>query len=258
MMKAYPKMLDYSLEDNMLPIAQYFAEDLGFSIMELRSIMVKCPRIVTYSIEKVKQVVIFLTDDLGMNARQVKRVLFQQPQIFGLNIESNLVPKTEFLRTQFGLDAAALRKVVSGMPTLLGLSVSDNLLPKIEYLRLHAADGDELRDVVVTQPSLLGYSLKNRIAPRLLAMGKIDEPFRKIAGTVTLTENNFQPGYRTGTRSGKREGDGAWIDFWMPGEIALGFFKTFLFTTCHGQKFTGSPLTPTTPKLGGKREEHGA
>jgi len=164
------------------------------------------PRIVTYSIEKVKQVVIFLANDLGMNARQVKRVLFQQPQIFGLNIESNLVPKTEFLRTQFGLDAAALRKVVSGMPTLLGLSVADNLLPKIEYLRLHAADGDELRDVVVTQPTLLGYSLKNRIAPRLLAMGKIDEPFRKIAGTVTLTENNFQTwiSYRDAKRKERR------------------------------------------------------
>jgi len=192
MMKAFPKILDYSLQDNMLPVAQFFVSDLGYSTMEFRSIMLKCPRIVTYSMDKVHQVVSYLRDDLGMNPRQLKRIFFQQPQIFGLNLSSNLLPKIHFLRTEFDLNPPQLRKVIAGMPTLLGLSVEDNLVPKIEYLRMYARDEEELREVVIIQPTLLGYSLKNRIAPRLLAMGAIDEPFRKIAGTVTLTELKFQ------------------------------------------------------------------
>jgi len=76
-MKAYPNILDYNLEEHLLPIMKYFILELDFSPSEFRGILLKFPRLMTYSLFKIKHVVGYLRFTLGMNAKQVKRVLFQ-------------------------------------------------------------------------------------------------------------------------------------------------------------------------------------
>jgi len=196
LLKSYPFIMDYNLENHMLPIARFFLSELEFSPIEFRSILLKFPRLMTHSMFKIKHTVGYFRYQLGMNAAQVKRVLFQAPQVVSLNTEHNLVDKVEFLQHGLGLDRGdELRKVISGMPTLLLCSIDNNLRPKIEYLREVLGgeeDEAELRRVVLTLPTLLGYSLEKRIQPRMERIMEIGLDPKKITIGITMKETKFE------------------------------------------------------------------
>jgi hypothetical protein len=170
----YPQLVDYNLENHILPITAYLMQELEFSPIEVRQILLSFPRLVSHSLRKIKHVVGYLRFELGLEPAQVKRVLYQAPQAIGLNTETNLKQKVSFLRDSLQLTNNELRSVIAGMPTLLICSIESNLKPKIEYLSQVFGNAKDLREAIVTMPALLGYSLEKRIKPRmerLLAIG---------------------------------------------------------------------------------------
>jgi len=181
------------LEQHMLPIARFFLGELEFSPFELRKIVLKFPRLMTHSLFKIKHTVGYLRYQLGMNAEQVKRVLFQAPQVISLSTDDTLVSKVSFLRDAFGLEEGSdLRKVIVGMPTLLLCSVEKNLSPKADFLLQHFnGDQMEIRQAVLTLPTLLGYSLDKRIRPRMARLLDIGAEPIKITVGITMTDENF-------------------------------------------------------------------
>jgi mTERF domain-containing protein len=194
LLKSYPLIMDYSLENHMLPIAKYFLTELEFSPMEMRRILLKFPRLMTHSLFKIKHVVGYLRYQLGMDANEVKRILFQAPQVVSLSTDDTLVSKVVFLRDSFGLkNEKDLRKVIAGMPTLLLCSVENNLRPKVEYL-LPQFGGDELelKQAIITLPTLLGYSLEKRIKPRMARISDIGLEPIKITVGITMKDVNFE------------------------------------------------------------------
>ena len=213
---SFPNIMNYNLDNHLLPITRYFLTELEYSPMELRSIVLKFPKVYSHSLFKIKHVVGYLRFQLGMDATQVKRILFQAPQVISLNTDYTLVSKVEFLNRAFGLrqeryiggsnegsgtgtgsailsdGLGDIRKVIAGMPTLLLCSVEKNLRPKADYL-LEEFGGDELelRQAVLTLPTLLGYSLEKRIKPRMNQIVDAGIEPIKITVGITVTENNF-------------------------------------------------------------------
>jgi mTERF domain-containing protein len=195
LLKAYPEFLGYNLDRHILPISRYFLQDLDYSTPEFTKILLTYPRLVTNSLTKIKHVVGYLRFEQDLSASQVRRVLYQAPQILGLNTDVSLRGKVRFLRESLHLETDDdWKRVVSGMPNLLLLSIDKNLQPKISYL-LGAFDGntDVLRAAVVRLPTLLGYSLDKRIIPRMEAIQKagIDEPGCITVG-IPMKEERFQ------------------------------------------------------------------
>lgn len=164
---SYPTLLDYNLERHILPISTYFLTDLEFSPKEFSAILLKFPRLWTHSLRKIKHHVGYLRFEVGLNASQVKRVLYQAPQILGFG-ELTLEDKVQFLQDSLDASDAQLRIVLAGMPTLLLLSSTTNLQPKLDLLtRSMGGNRDLVRDAVLRLPTLLGYSLDKRLQPRL-------------------------------------------------------------------------------------------
>jgi len=197
---SYPQVMDYNLENHLVPIAHYLMTELEFSSIELRSILLKFPRLFTHSLIKIKHVTGFLRYELQLDANQVKRVLFQSPQVLGLDAEGNLKQKIEFLRSRLNLTEYELSVVLSKMPTLLGCSIQNNLLPKVEYLESVLLSQSKhsnksptiLKDTVLKQPTLLGYSLDSRIRPRMEQLMQAGVPLEKITVGISMTERKFQ------------------------------------------------------------------
>lgn len=190
---SYPQILDYNLERHILPISRYFIKDLGVSPTEFRGILLKFPRLLTHSLSKIKHVVGYLRFEVGLNAQQVKRVLYQAPQVIGLATDTTLKAKVEFLRDAFELDDEQLRSIVAGMPTLAVLSIDLNLQPKVDFLRqAFADDRDALRDAVLRLPTLLGYSLDKRIRPRIVAILDAGLDVSRITVGIPMSEEKFQ------------------------------------------------------------------
>jgi mTERF domain-containing protein len=194
LLKSFPFIMDYNLEDHMLPIARYFLTELEFSPMELRKIFLKFPRLMTHSMFKIKHVVGYFRFQLRLDAADVKRMLFQAPQIISLSTDDTLVSKVKFLKDTFDLEGDdELRKVITGQPTLLLCSVESNILPKSKYL-LDAFCGDklELKQAILTLPTLLAYSLETRIKPRMQAILDSNLEPAKITIGIVMTERNFE------------------------------------------------------------------
>lgn len=200
----YPQIMDYNLERHILPITRYILTELEFSAHEMRTILLKCPRLMTYSLSKIKHVVGYLRYELGFDADGVRRVLYQTPQTMGLDMETNITPKLSFLHEIFGFsDLQQVRQLVLGMPSVLNLSVEKNLGPKIEYLQsvISSSDGRNandqerqriLRDMILRMPALLGYSLEKRIRPRLECIVNAGLPAASITVGIPMKEYNFQ------------------------------------------------------------------
>jgi mTERF domain-containing protein len=194
LLKSFPFIMDYNLEDHMLPIARYFLTELEFSPMELRKILLKFPRLMTHSMFKIKHVVGYFRFQLRLDAADVKRMLFQAPQIISLSTDDTLVSKVKFLRDTFGLDGDdELRKVITGQPTLLLCSMEKNILPKANYLLdKFGHDSSELKQAILTLPTLLAYSLDSRIKPRMESILDLNIEPAKITIGIVMTESNFE------------------------------------------------------------------
>jgi mTERF domain-containing protein len=195
MLKLYPQILDRSLNDYLLPLAQYFLKKLMFSPLELRTILTQFPRLSSYSLVRIKRIEAYLSYEEGFTTEQVKRIFFQAPQIVCLK-EEHLKEKIKFICDALQLHQKnddRLRKIISGMPSLLKCSLKGNLSPKLEYLRQAFNNSlDEVRDAILLQPTLLGYSLEKRIRPRMEKILKSGLQPKKITIAITLREDRFE------------------------------------------------------------------
>lgn len=192
---AYPQIMDYNLVNHMKPIADFFTTELKFSDAEFGSIILKFPRIFSYSLFKIKHVTGFLRYELELDPRQTKRIIFQAPQILGL-ADDNVKEKLQFLREYLDLTPWELGLVFSGMPTLICLSVDNNLLPKLEYLEDAFRDQDHptnqlLKEAILKQPTLLGYSLR-RVQTRMERLVDADIFPGKITVGISMSEDKFE------------------------------------------------------------------
>ncbi|KAL3796965.1 hypothetical protein HJC23_000718 [Cyclotella cryptica] len=199
MMMSYPKVIDYNLDNHLRPIAKYYMTELGFSAVELRSIILRFPRLFTHSLFKIKHVIGFLRYELSLDAQQVKRVVFQAPQIIGLDTEGNLKPKLDFLQQRVGLTQHELALVITKMPTIFCLSVETNLIPKLEFLEHNlnttcavSNTNSEIKETLLKQPTLLGYSLEKRIRPRMEKLMMAGIAPSKISVGISMCEDDFQ------------------------------------------------------------------
>ena len=237
----FPQIVNYSLQNHLMPTTLYFTETLGLHISEFRTVLVKYPKIMSYSLHKIQRVVAFLDNEFGWKQykglgdtndhdqidrddnhnfevsnevsnqenqwkhNHLKRIFLQAPQIVGLDIETNLKSKIDFLRAELqshehhvisnqNNDSEIqddISKLITGMPTLLLCNVERNLQPKINYLKSQLGS-KTTREVILIQPSLLGYSLEKRIKPRLQRLTQEGYNPRKITSILPLSENKFQ------------------------------------------------------------------
>lgn len=195
LMLSFPQVMDYNLENHLKPIADYYISDVRFSATEFGSIVTRFPRLFSYSLFKIKHVTGYLRFELGLDATQVKRVIFQAPQIVGLDTEGNLQKKLDLLQTRLSLTGQELGLVLSKMPTLMNLGIENNLLPKLEYLEkvVHGTNNSEgVKGMVLKQPTLLGYSLEKRIRPRMEKIISAGLSADKVTVGISMAENKFQ------------------------------------------------------------------
>ena len=188
---AYPDFLKYNLNRHIQPITNHFLHDLEYSPTEFRNMLLKYPRLISNSLQKIKHVAGYLRYEVGFTASLVKRVLYQSPQVIGLNTETNLKKKVEFLKQAFALNEDELRTVVTAIPSLLVLNCERNLQPKVDYLVTILKTQENLKQTVLRFPTLLGYSLDKRLRPRMQALLEAGEDPSNIVVGIPMRQDKF-------------------------------------------------------------------
>ena len=183
---AFPAFLSYNLDRHIGPLTKYLTNDVE---VDLQSMILKFPKLLSLSLPKVKRVVGYLRYELGWTAPDVRKILGQAPQVLSLSVQDNLAVKVDLLRGY----TSDVRALVVGMPSVLLYSQERNLRPKLDYLQSRL--GDRLEPSLKKLPSMVGYSLEKRIRPRLEALVEIEDP-----GSITVALPMTQAKYETWVR----------------------------------------------------------
>lgn len=92
----YPRILDFNLERHIQPIYQYLLQLELLSSYEFANILKRCPRFISFSLARIKQRIGYLRYQLCLDAKSIRRILYQSPQIMSLSQE-NLESSVQFL-----------------------------------------------------------------------------------------------------------------------------------------------------------------
>jgi mTERF domain-containing protein, mitochondrial len=160
---SFPRYCDYSLDRTIAPVIKYLVDDLGFTADEVRAMMARYPRIISYT-SALKSQVGFFRFEMGLSATTVKMFLRRSPSLVGLATDT-IRAKLRYFSERLNLTNDDVKAMIGTMPQLLLLDVDNNVEHKIEYLSTEL--GVNVGRVVQKLPAVLAYSLERRITPRV-------------------------------------------------------------------------------------------
>ncbi|KAK4409993.1 Transcription termination factor MT, chloroplastic [Sesamum angolense] len=170
-----PQLCGISLTENLIP-TMAFLEELGVDKKQWAKVIYRFPHFSLTADKSLKQLVedkLRPTADyfrsLGVN---VALLLHRSPQTFGLSIEGNLKPVTEFFLER-GYSLGDVATMISRYGALYTFSLPENLMPKWEFFLMMVYPKSEL----IKFPQYFGYSLEDRIKPRYETMRKCGVQF---------------------------------------------------------------------------------
>eukprot|EP00960_Hanusia_phi_P070824 767408-Hanusia_phi.AAC.6 len=129
----------------------------------------------------------YLADEIGVEKKNIDKILESCPQLQGLSVRDNLRPTVKFLVKEVGIGIEKMRKIIVSFPQLLGLSIKENLRPTVRYLVEEVGISQEkLNKTIVTHPQLLAYSIDNNLRPKLVLLQQhADIPKERLADVIT-------------------------------------------------------------------------
>eukprot|EP00752_Nemacystus_decipiens_P014924 g13285.t2 len=168
----FPVILGYSVEENMQPKLAWLREGLGLKKPDIARVIRLSPHILGYSVEEnLKPTTEWLTNRMRLDQKGLAAIVQRCPYILGLSPNKNMEPKLAWLKENLDLDDGMLVDLVKACPGLLKLSAESNLGPTLDFFRRKLGGSrEEIREVVCLNPNLLSSSLKKRMIPRVAVM----------------------------------------------------------------------------------------
>ncbi|CAK9210751.1 unnamed protein product [Sphagnum troendelagicum] len=102
--------------------------------------------------------------NLGLEQKDLGKVIYNAPQLLGLSVEENMVPTVKFLRS-LGVKGPALLKVLKTKPMILAYSVEGKLQPNVKFLESIQIQPEDIGKLVTRHPQLLTLSVEKNLKP---------------------------------------------------------------------------------------------
>ena len=159
----YPKIFSQSIEKTLLPKVDFVCDGrvkgkgtrLGLTRSELSQVVGKFPPILWLSEKNLQSKLDFLNESLGLNDKELRAIIVAYPQVLGLSLEKNLIPKMIFfLGDNMDMNVQDLPYVLTHEDESINCGLSK----------------DQLKEFVLYQPPLLAYSFEKRLKPRISRM----------------------------------------------------------------------------------------
>lgn len=155
-----PQLCGISLHDNIIP-TMTFLENLGVDKTQWAKVIYRFPALLTYSRQKMKASVDFLYD-LGLSPESVGKVLTRWPNITSYNVEDKLQPTADYFHS-LGVNVSVL---ILRAPQTFGLSIEANLKPVTEFFLERGYSREEVGTMISRYGALYTFSLKNNLTPK--------------------------------------------------------------------------------------------
>ncbi len=176
---ANPSMLTSDIENQLMPKTKYLRE-LG--VIRLDKVAIRAPAYFSLNIEdNVKFKIEYLKNDLGLNEKELSKVIENVPSCLTSNIET-LKDRIKYVE-DWGIQD--IRNFVVKAPYVFIGDMEETIRPKYEAI----LDRFSLEDLE-GMPNAIGYSLENRIIPRFLFLENMGINPKGCALSYVLTPTN--------------------------------------------------------------------
>jgi hypothetical protein len=128
---AEPKLLRAGVRTGLVPRMRFLVRDMDIPMEKLRPIVQKNPRILLYSLDDnlIPKLIFYLIMTLGMDLKQVERILLSYPYILDYNLHRHILPITKYFVQDLDVSPAEFRGILLKFPRILTHSLS-----KIKYV----------------------------------------------------------------------------------------------------------------------------
>eukprot|EP00249_Psilotum_nudum_P022174 c28403_g1_i4 orf=3-2240(-) len=154
-----PVILDSNVEKDLRPIGEYL-KSIHASADDIDKIITSFPLLFRYDLQQDFQPTVVQLESFGVDPLLMGKLFRRYPQL--LKNRFNFGLKINFL-LNLGLEKKDLGKVVYNAPQLFGLSIKNKLLPAIEYLGSLGIQGSSLIKVLKHRPMILAYSIESKL-----------------------------------------------------------------------------------------------
>lgn len=170
-----PQLFGCSLEENIRPTVAVL-KGLGVGSEGWVKMLSQFPHILTYSVGKVQQVVLFLSE-IGLSPKESGKALTRFPQIIGYSVKAKLKPFADYF---YSIGVKDVKTLVMRSPQLMGLSLELNIKPTMLFFSDHGYTTQELSTIIIRFPQLLGLSTEGNLRPKwdyFVQMGRAHSEF---------------------------------------------------------------------------------
>merc|ERR1719287_105118 len=130
--------------------------------------MRRWPNLCAYSVEdNLEPKLDWLQQRLHLDDAEMSKMIRIQPSLLGCSVEDSLEPKLEWLQQHLSLDDAALSNMIQQFPVLFSCNAETNLRPTLDFYIDALGDTRGALALVVGHPNVLSLSLERRLKPRL-------------------------------------------------------------------------------------------
>ena len=198
-----PKLKGYDVDRVLAPKVDLLARELGAGARALRASVMRDPRLLTVSLQRLRATARWVETECGVGADAVGAVLCKQPSLAWLSVEHNLGPALAFLRDEIGMPPESLAATAAKHPSVLAMSAA-NLEKKRSFFASEPLflGAETANGMLRKNPQLFALSLTDSVAPKLaffaneLGLGE-DGAARLVAkspATLFLSlERNIRP-----------------------------------------------------------------
>lgn len=128
-----PAILNYDLDSQLIPKIRFLEELSGGDANATGTVLHKLPAILSYSLEHMESHVDFMKSYVGLDDREIFKIILVFPNVVSASKERKLRPRIEFLK-QCGLNSNDIFKFLTRAPLFVALSFEDNLAHKLGFL----------------------------------------------------------------------------------------------------------------------------
>lgn len=127
-----PRLLNYDLDTQLLPRINFINKLSRGDVDATRTVFLKFPLILSYSVKHVEKHVELLRSFGGLNDEEIFKIFLVFPGLISASRERKIHPRMEFLK-QCGLNSGDLFKFLKKAPLFLAMSF-DKLAQKLVFL----------------------------------------------------------------------------------------------------------------------------
>lgn len=167
LLSAQPSLLQLSANKNLSPTILFLLRHLDLGAKDLKTLILGCPSLLTYSIPNLQKKLAFFEITMGCTIAETRKILLAEPKIMTSSLEEGLHPRYSFMRQEAEISCDDLRAIIIKNPRILVMSVDHNLQPKIIFFMIMTLrmNTNDICKLLSRFPGFLDYNLDNHILP---------------------------------------------------------------------------------------------